>query len=184
MSKTPIVYHMRPPDLRGAMLLPLETLRIEHPDLYTAKMAKYRGREAIPERRVPELNCRWKNCVQFSTVHPAAIRDAMLRTGHTWPKGGARFFLLDARVCAFTADNTIIWLYEDTAPTADFAAAQTDVIRYSTDCIVRLSMLGRRTERYFRQMRDAKRRPLLFVGVPHLLHRGTVPLDHAEEIVV
>ncbi|WP_298973067.1 hypothetical protein [uncultured Roseobacter sp.] len=184
MRGKPVVYHMCPPNLRGNLLLPLDALRKEHPDLYAAKMAKYRGRETIPTRPLPELKCRWCDCVQFSTVHPEAIRDAMLRAGHSWPDNGRRFFGVSVDEAGFSAGNTVIWRYEDAGPAADIAAAKSDIVPYSPGCVAELDALHHRTEKYFQEMHALGCRPLLFVGVPHLLHRGPVSLKHADEIVV
>lgn len=175
---------MRPHTLRGRTLLPLNALQAVDPALHAQQIAKYQGRDAIPDRPLPELQCRWGDCVQFSTVHPAAIRFAFEETGHEWPKNGVRFFSVDAGRAGFTSDDTAIWLYEDAGPTTDMAAPKTDVVAYSADRVASLATLQDRTMAYLREMKAAGRRPLLFVGIPHVLHRGAVPLDHTEDVVV
>ena len=184
MQTATVLYHMRPRRLRGRSLVPLNALRGIDPALYDEGMAKYRGREAIPDRPLLELGCRWGDCVQFSTVHPAAIRAAFLEAGHDWPANGVGFLAIDADRAGFTADDTVIWLYEDAGPTSDMAAPKKDVVPYAADRVARLAALHDRTRCYLREMKDADSRPLLFVGVPHVLHRGAVALDHVDELVV
>lgn len=184
MSPSTVLYHMRPPCLRGTSLVPLNALHEIDPDLHAQGIAKYRGREAIPERPLPELNCRWGDCVQFSTVHPAMIRAAFIDTGHDWPRRGIRFLVVDADRAGFTTDDTAIWLYKDAGPTTDMAAAKTDVVPYTADRIAHLTTLHDRTVGYLREMKAADRRPFLFVGIPHVLHRGAVSLDHMGELVI
>lgn len=108
----------------------------------------------------------------------------MVETRHNWPKQGVRFLAIDADKAGFTSANTAIWLYEDAGPTKDMATAKTDIVPYAPNTAVTLRSLQHRTKAYFREMRETGCRPLLFVGVPHVLHRGTVALEHADEIVI
>ncbi|MEO1476333.1 MAG: hypothetical protein AAFS13_08115, partial [Pseudomonadota bacterium] len=96
-----------------------------------------------------ELDCRWGDCVQFSTVHPAAIHAAMVETRHNWPKQGVRFLAIDADKAGFTSANTAIWLYEDAGPTKDMATAKTDIVPYAPNTAVTLRSLQHRTKAYF-----------------------------------
>ncbi|MEJ6392523.1 hypothetical protein V8J82_04595 [Gymnodinialimonas sp. 2305UL16-5] len=184
MSTSPIIYHLRPHDLRGAALVPLNTLRDAHPDLFDRHMAKYLGRAAIPSRPLPELGCHWGDCVQFSTVHPAAIRSAMLETGHSWPRDGLRFLAIPVEKAGLSASTTAIWLYTNAGPSADLGAAKTDVVAYSSERLATLGELPVGTTTYFHEMHALGRPPLLFVGIPHVLHRGPVALDEAIDIIV
>ncbi|MEL6838191.1 MAG: hypothetical protein AAFP85_02795 [Pseudomonadota bacterium] len=183
MSFRPRLYHMKPKDMRGDHLLPLNMLREVAPDVFAAQQAKYKGREAAPYRAIPELGCTWADCVQSSAVHPEAIRDAILKTGHAWPKAGRRFLVIDPARAGFNATNTAIYLATDTRP-ADFVTPKPDVVPYDPALLAHQDSIKTGTLDYLRQMRAAARRPLLFVGIPHVLHRGTIPLDCTTEIVV
>ncbi|WP_349295663.1 hypothetical protein ABEB22_14305 (plasmid) [Thioclava sp. 'Guangxiensis'] len=183
MPKT-MLYHLRPRNLIGTSLVPFFELQGVDPSLAAKAMAKYQGRFSIPDRPLPELMCRWGDCVLFSPVHPEAIRAAFVEAGHTWPKEGVTFLGINADHAGFSTDDTVIWLYENAGPNADLAAAKKDVVPYSADRVARFSVLPDRTRDYLREMKATDRRPLLFVGVPHVLHRGRVALDGVEELVI
>ncbi len=183
MEDVPRIYHMRPTRIAGKRLLPLNVLCARYPELSKQVMAKYKGREAVPKRPLPELGCTWADCVMFATVHPSKIRDSIVRAGHTWPERGIRFLGIRADNAAFSARNTVIWLYSDTGR-ADFATPKADVVPFTVERVAELKDLQSGTQSYLREMKQAGRRPLLFVGVPHVLHRGEIPRDLCEEIVV
>ncbi|MEL6683147.1 MAG: hypothetical protein AAFQ09_10955, partial [Pseudomonadota bacterium] len=165
-------------------LLPLHALRNAYPDLYAAQMKKYQGREAILDRPMPELGCRWGDCVLFSPVHPLEIRAAFDEAGHEWPANGIRFLALDPVRAGFSADNTAVWLYENTSKTSDMASPKPDVIPYTLARIAELGSLPDRTRAYLRRKKAAGQRPLFFIGIPHVLHRGSVALNKMEELAV
>ena len=170
--------------MRGDTLLPLNMLRDVAPELYALQQAKYTGREGIQHRRIPELDCAWADCVQSSTVHPEGIRDAILKTGHPWPKAGRRFLVIDPARAKFNERNTVIYLAADTGPTTDFVTPKPDVVSYDPALLAKHTHVKTGTLDYLCEMRAANQRPLLFVGIPHVLHRGPISLEHTTEILV
>ncbi|WP_299747310.1 hypothetical protein [uncultured Tateyamaria sp.] len=174
IARATAVYHLHPSELRGDALVPLSTLERTQPDLYERAIAKYRNRMGSLRRPLPELGCLWVDCVQFSTVHPEDLRDAMIAAGFGWPARGRQFLVFDA--ARLEASATSIWLHRDTSPREDMAAAMTDIVPFSTDRLHDLRAVANGTRAYLAEMAQLERRPLLFVGVPHILHRGPVSL--------
>jgi hypothetical protein len=80
----PFLYHGRPPDMRGGTLYPLNQLESIDPALYERGRAKYQGREAVLEFRIPIIDVLWNDTLHLSTIHPrhlaAAWRDLGLWT--------------------------------------------------------------------------------------------------------
>ncbi len=179
MDDVPQIYHLCPPRLLGEHLQPLNLLCTSYPEL----ASKYVGREAIPRRSLPQLNCCWADCLQFSTVHPSRIRDAMIQTGHGWPDHGVRFLAIRSDSPMFAAGNTVIWQYTDTMRT-DITKPKADVVPYTLNALAELNELQAGTLTYLRKMKGEGHRPLLFVGVPHVLHRDKIPLSLCNEIIV
>jgi len=174
IARASALYHLHPAKLRGDALLPMSMLERSWPDLYASALVKYRGRIEALRRPLPELDCNWVDCVQFSTVHREDLRDAMVAAGLGWPQRGRRFLVCDGAGLKELA--TCIWLYRDARPAGDLAAAKTDVIPFSLDRLPALRAVTDGTRAYLTEMARLNRKPLLAVGVPHILHRGPVPL--------
>lgn len=69
------------PDMVGDVLRPLNVLRETHPDLYPTKAAKYAGREWVMDQRIPTLDCKWNDVLQFSPIEPAEFKRALVDAG-------------------------------------------------------------------------------------------------------
>jgi len=81
----PFVYHIKSPQLRGTTIYPLNQLRDRHPDLYDLHRAKYAGREALMQCRIPLLDKHWNDVVYLAPVHPYHIKTALLAAGAAPP---------------------------------------------------------------------------------------------------
>src|SRR3954469_11560600 len=98
------LYHRRPADLRGTILYPLNQLAGVAPDLYQQQRAKYHGREALMEQRVPQLDCLWNDVLHLSPVHPARLAELARVNELAW--SAADWFEFDPRAMGFTHTNT------------------------------------------------------------------------------
>ena len=70
------VYHGVPPELVGTKLFPLNMLEKEAPDVYDQQRSKYKGREEVSQRQIPELDCTWADVVQLLPLHPRKVFEA------------------------------------------------------------------------------------------------------------
>ena len=174
MSLTPL-YHRKSPDFRGNVLYPLNALRGIAADLYDRQRAKYAGREEILRQRVPALNCLWNDVLHFSPVHPARV--AELARAHDLLWSEAEWFEVDPVAAGFTPANTAVFRYadirlEDSIPDEEFEA-------FSMERLAGMTELSSSTREYYRSVAPGSGRYFIFVGVPHVLHRGTVDVAHA-----
>lgn len=167
------LFHVLPSRTHGPYLLPLNQLRDIYPELYAQHSAKYRGREQEMGRPVPPLHCTWADVVFFAPLHPAPIFDALRRSRH--PVGNLEPATLDAS--ALDPDRCVIRLmrhgsaghYPDPADADDYLPLTTATLRavsrVTVEAITRLERLSPGD-------------PWLpWVDVPHVLHRGPVPLE-------
>ena len=177
------LYHLLPDDLRGDVLHPLNRLEDLHPDVHARHVRKYRGREVLQERRVPELDCLWNDVLHLSPVHPALIRDAKLSLGLGWPKGGRAVVAIDPERHGLSADNTVVWL-SPAREKGDFRASAEDYAPYSAAFVEASTHLPERTLDHFRSAKANGHPTFLFVGIPHILHRGSINLRNADVIQV
>lgn len=167
------LFHILPSRTLGAHLLPLKELRRTYPELYTEHAAKYRGREHVMDEPVPPLDCTWGDVVFFAPLHPAPLFEALRRSGHKM--GNLEPATIDAS--ALDPKRCIIRLmrhgaeghYPDPADADDYLPLTTATLRavsrVTVAAITRLENL-------------APDDPwLAWVDVPHILHRGPVPLE-------
>ena len=175
---TGTLYHLLTDEIRGDWLLPLNQLRREHPDLYARHAAKHTGREWVIDELVPPLGCTWGDVVFFSPVDSTEIFAALARAGRMTDLPPASTI----QASRLNPDNCVIRLmrhgaaghYPDPADEHDYLPFTTASLRavnlITVAAISRLERLGPTDP------------GLPWVDVPHVLHRGAVPVawfDHA-----
>ncbi|MEW2519970.1 hypothetical protein [Actinacidiphila alni] len=158
---------------RGDALLPLKLLGERYPDLYARHVAKYAGREFRLRERVIPLDCDWTDVVFFSPVDSTVLFDAVrgagrrVRGGPMWTVDAAR---LDPRRCCVRLMHVTRGAASaDPGDEDDYLPLTTATLRavsrVTDDALARLRALG-------------PDEPVLPWGdVPHVLHRGPVPLS-------
>lgn len=166
------LFHRPSTAVRGDAILPLSLLHERYPDLYARQASRL---PADPGRRVhwiEPLRCGWDDVVFFSPVHPAPLFTALRRSGR--PVSDPKPWVLPAG--RLDPSRTVIRLMR-AGPDGHAAgpAGPDDYLPYSTatlravnritvDAIRRLEALGPND-------------PWLpWVDVPHVLHRGSVPV--------
>lgn len=74
------VYHMKPNDMKGNELIPLNQLKGNYPELYDQYIVKYSNhpkRSKLLTREIELLDCLWNDVVFLMPVHPAKIFKAL-----------------------------------------------------------------------------------------------------------
>lgn len=158
---------------RGDELLPLTLLAERYPDLHARHVAKYAGREHRLRERVIPLDCAWADVVFFSPVDSSVLFDAVRSAGRR--AGAGRMWTLDAsrldprRCCVRLMRVTRGALSADPGDEDDYLPLTTATLR----------AVSQVTDRALTRLRTlGPDEPMLPWGdVPHVLHRGPVPLD-------
>lgn len=166
------VYHLVPRDLRGDMLLPLNRLREDYPDLAEVYTAKYAHRPHVPNLPVPHLDCTRGDVLMFAPVHPEELKAALLESGRT--RYPTRFFAVDA--ARFTPNDTVLYVPGEKPEDATYTP-------YTPGCLDPHRVIPDVTRRYFCDTPQDKP-VLLFGGVPHVFYRGTIPLAELTTVEV
>ena len=73
---------MVPKGFDGERLYPLNQLKMLNPEVAAEHAKKYANRKALPERRIPPLDCLWNDVLMFSPVHPAEIMQTFRKAGY------------------------------------------------------------------------------------------------------
>lgn len=167
------LFHLLPIDPHGEHLLPLNGLRSAHPDLYEVHAAKHQGREGVIDEPIPPLNCTWGDVIFLAPVDSTELLDALSRAGRPTslpPAATLDAFRLDPGNCVIRLmRHGVDGHYPDPADEHDYlpftTAALRAVSRVTVAAITRLENL-------------APNDPgLPWVDVPHILHRGPIPLS-------
>jgi hypothetical protein len=178
MSPAPL-YHRKSPDFRGSVLYPLNALRDVALDLYERQRAKYAGREDILRQRVPPLNCLWNDVLHFSPVHPSCVAELARAHGLVWRE--AEWFEIDPGAAGFTPANTAVFRYADTR--LEGAIPDEEFEHFDIERLARMTALPTSTLEYYRSVAPGSSRYFIFVGVPHVLHRGPVQVAQAQVVL-
>ena len=158
---------------RGEELLPLSALREQHPDLYLRHRAKYTGREKRLLERVIPLDCAWEDVVFLSPIDSSVLFEAMRSSGRPvpeitmWPLDAAQ---LDPRRCCIRLMRVTRGRRSADPSDAD------DYLPLTTATLRAVSQV---TDRALARLRTlGPDEPSLPWGdVPHILHRGPLPLS-------
>jgi hypothetical protein len=167
-SPVPFLYHAKPAGMRGEKLYPLNRLRTRQPDLYERELAKYVGREALFDVRIPLLDVLWNDALHLSPIHPSKLAAAWRAAG-LWSDIWEREFFeiplerIDGRPCVWLAGGVL-------PPQGEFTWFRASAYRELTAAPLDYH------EHLRERSRDA-RRPRPFAFVPHVLVAGPVDVS-------
>jgi hypothetical protein len=173
----PLVYHLKPKNLVGDFLYPLNHLREHLPAVYEQHVAKYSGREQMLERRIPILECFWNDVLFFSPLHPQLIRDAYLEVGKAWIP--AQWYEIDTAAYGFHTSNTVIYEPDMRRESRDFTIATDRVMPFDAMRLTKLDKMPQANIDYYREATQRNERILLWRGLTHVLHKGVIALEQA-----
>lgn len=174
------VYHRVPAELRGTVLYPLNAMRGMFPDLYERLRTNYSTREDIAALRIPPLGyCLWNDVLHLSPVHPARIKEALAGAGHGLPQGWRRFFQIDARLLEPAATvvyrlSTFLWSGQFDVADASEAIGR-DCLPFSSETLALFTEVPASAREYYKSVAPGSA-VALFLGIPHVLHRGAIDL--------
>jgi hypothetical protein len=172
------LYHMVPDDMHGNTLHPLNSLADLNPDLYLSKKKKYKDREHVMEQFIPTLKCVWNDVLHFSAINPVELKKALIESGMD-PKE-MKFYQIDPNL--LNPKNTTIYLYQEKSN--EDAMNSKNFLEYDPEKLAEHSALSQATKDYYREKNSNSERPLLFVGINHILHKGSIDISDLPIIVV
>jgi hypothetical protein len=177
-KKKHYLYHMVPADMRGQALHPLNKLKAEHPDLYMKKSAKYEDRKHVMEQFIPTLAASWNDVLHFTAVNPSELKQALVEAGYT--PGEMKFYQVDPAL--LDPAKTTVYLYQDKSH--DDKMHPHNFEAFDPENLETHTTIPETTKRYYKTMFTESKKPLLFVGVPHILHKGSIDVSDLAVITV
>jgi len=173
MSEKVHLYHQVPEEMRGDVLHPLNTLKDVHPDIYASEVAKYKGREEVMEQVIPGLNAKWNDVVHLSAVHPQELHSALREAGVSDLRP-FNAFEIDPEVHGMTAENTIVYIPK--------IGGEGIFVEFDPRKLSGYSRIPEATKEYYRRMVATGSKPLIFLGVPHIFHKGPLDVSKARRV--
>jgi hypothetical protein len=177
----PFLYHGRPPDMRGETLYPLNQLESIDPVLYDLGRARYKGREAVLEFRIPLIDVLWNDALHLSTIHPRHLAAAWREVGLWTPFWERSFFQIPLESIA---QYDSVWFASESfwvnnSPNEDVPLAPPfDEFRiFDPTTHDEPAEAPPAYVPYLRSQQERGRPPLQFPKVPHVLVPG--PIDVA-----
>ena len=163
------VYHKVPIGMQGNIIYPLNTLKKAYPKLYQQQLRKYEGRGKVMKQLIPGLNCLWNDVVHLTAVSPNKIKKIFNNYGEAFEWRFYKIPLKDLEL-----NKTIVYLYNDkpreTLSSGNFKKLiESDFQKYSEIPI--------ETVRYYKDMFDQRKKPLVFHRIPHIFYRGVLDIS-------
>ena|SRR3989344_6439292 len=172
------LYHRVPADMQGTTLHPLNILKNTHPDLYLAKAEKYRDRQHVMQKFIPTLECVWNDVLHLSSVHPAELKKALIESGMK-PRE-SKFYQIDPTL--LDPKRTTVYLFKDKTEEGDMNPE--NFSNYDPEKLEVHSIIPQRTREYYKEMVKKGEHPMTFIGVPHILHKGSIDISNLPIITV
>lgn len=189
-------YHSVPSELRGNHLVPLNGQRELWPDLFLRYSEKYFYRTSIMKNVIPRLDCLWNDVIHMSLVHPGVLR-SIIAEEYVAMDGKVTLAALEQSRMFFEipterldAQKLVVYdaavrSLDNTEYTADKQAvvpppAMEQILAFgdllANEMLVNLTEKLERYREYVRFEIGNGRRPLMYVGIPHLLFLGRIDL--------
>ena len=178
----PFVYHLCADDFRGTSLLPLNALRVMHPDVYDRECAKWAGRESVLHSQVPHLGVAWADTVNLAALDPVHLIQARKRLGVPYSR------LLERRVVripvqriagqpAVVYDSRSHWLNSRPGENVPASPPVDEFTPFDVDTYEELLETPRLHLEYLSDQVAAGKPALGFVFVRHVLVAGPVDIS-------
>lgn len=176
------VYHRCQPDMVGTTLYPLNALKALHPDLYARQVAKYVGREAVLDFRIPFLDLLWNDTVHTSVIQPSYLTAAWaaVGVGRPFPEGAQFFQIPLDRLASYQCVHFLsaaYWINNSPYEDVPHSAPLEEFTLFDPQTYHELRQVPESYFTYLRRQLDRKVRPLQFPQIPHILVPG--PIDVA-----
>ncbi len=168
------VYHMKPNQMVGTVLFPLNQLKIKIPKAYGTQITKYIGRESLLDESIPLLNCKWGDVLHFSPLNPKVIFQSLCEQGiHL---NSATWFQVP--ISLLPEAKTMLYKYENDH--VDLSNNQ--IIPFNSKMYNELKHLPLETLQYYKDSAAKGQKPLLFHRVPHVMTQTQIDIDHCQLI--
>ena len=167
-----ILYHRIPPNLRGNVLHPMNTLRDTYPDIYEECRRSYSGREFLMEEIIAPLNCLWNDVIFMAAVTPSSLFTAMENAGLPRPRD----------IQAACIDSEML------DPSRMTVVSEMDINkpqiyeRFEPNKEKQYAEVPARTIDYWQKAYARGQRVLYWMHIPHILYCGSIDITDVPRV--
>jgi len=172
------LYHMVPEDMKGSVLHPLNDLENKYPEIFKKKTEKYQDneyRQKLMQKVITALECKWNDVIHMTAVHPEDLKEALKEGGVKFKE--LNFYQIDPE--SLDPSKTVVYLYNDVSPGSDI-----DIAGYKQEDLSKYSKVRPETVDYYKKTIAKGDRPKTFVGIPHVLYKGSFDISQLSVITV
>lgn len=166
------LYHKVPVKMIGKILYPLNSMQQKLPQVFEKEAAKYKGREFLMDELIPVLNCKWNDALHLSPIEPNLIYSALFEIG--FKPEDSLFYKIP--ISLIDDKKTAIFKYEN----EDGEMGNDQVVPWQKNLIYSMTELSAGTKQWYQSCFSAKRQPLLFHLVPHVLTTEPIDISNCE----
>ena len=161
--------------VRGDAIIPLSQMRTRYPDLYELNIRKYAARPGIMDQSVEPLHCAWSEVVFLAHLHPAPLFAALHAARDGRQPRRPEPWTLDAG--RLDPARTVIRLMRHGRDGHDADPAdEHDYLPFTTASLRAVSRVTVAAIERLKSLNPGD--PVLpWVDVPHVLHRGSIPVE-------
>ena len=177
----PFIYHIKPVNMFGNILYPLNALRKINRDTYEFHISKYKHRKTLMKLKIPVLNCHWNDVVHCSPIDLRLIYKALIEA-RLHRVGNMEFFKIpieffkDIEFVKYKFDKEIF----DIEKKAYVLRAE-DIEPLTISSYRELNELPNKTLEWYKQCAESNKGvPLLFRYIPHIFVKGNIPTKEVD----
>lgn len=168
------LYHGVPEDMRGTEIVPLSEMMHVDGRLGAKYLAKYDGRESVIERKIPLLDCSWRDVVELLPLPPQKLFEYQKSLGLIDDLPDYRYFQIDPD----SLDMSRAVVFFKTAP-----GDENTGVKWLADVdLAELQDIPEATKKYYESLVGKGEPVFNYQFVPHILYRGTIDVSTAEII--
>ncbi|AND43220.1 MAG: group-specific protein [Bacillota bacterium] len=171
------VYHMVPREIKGDRLIPLNSLKEAHPNLYNEYSKKYFDqpeRTELLTRQIPKLNCLWNDVLHFLPLHPYYVYEALTSLGIK-TKENQLFFKIPIEKLKNNKNAYYFYTKEKyRGPAEDIEEDEIKLL--DIEDYKEIKGIPRETFEYYKIQNERGNRYGLFPFIPHLFSNGEVEI--------
>lgn len=171
--------NMTPNEEGKNILYPLNVLKEKFPGLYEVHIQKYLDseyRKNIPDQIIPNMDATWGDVIQMTAVHPEDLKKELTNAGFNIKE--LKFYQIDPDL--LKSENTKVFLYKDDLEEEDIK----NYITYDPKNLHEHSVIPESSKKYLKEKAGKKEKPLLFVNIPHVLHKGEIDVSNLPVIII
>lgn len=162
--------------MTGTELIPLNKMQTAMDDIREKHLEKYKGREAILERKIPLLDCLWNDVVQFLPLHPQKVFELQRDLGIIPEVLPYKFYEIPIKIL----DPTKTVVFFKTAPGDE----NTDYKWLKDIDFGSLQEIPKATLAYYKTLVGTGQLPFNYQFIPHIVYEGTVDISNTNIIML